>query len=163
MKLDLKQLDEYDLIEEISAETVDEPAAKFYFRGTRDWFWDLTSNLTDGQLKLSFEMQYKFLVGMMVKWENLFDAERNLAIPFSKDRALNIIQTFEIIPQDRMMELIIKVWNKVAGREEFLKNFLEGQTNTVASGPGGLTSASTTVMTQSGLADSAKKKRVKKS
>ena len=163
MRLDSRELDNYDYVFEVPAEDKDDKIAKFYFRGTRDWLWDILSKLNKGNLQLSFKEQYEFLVRIMVKWENLFDSStNNLPIPFSTERALLILQNFEIIPQDKLIKILIEVFNKVQERETYLKNLLAGSTPLDDSAQDGSKSVLTSSTIQAGDAKHVKKKRVKK-
>jgi len=162
MKLDMKQLEHFDHIEEIPAVDENDVPAKIYFRGERDWLWDFASKHTDGKFALTFTEQYEFLIRIMVKWEGIVDSNRNLAIPFSKEKALQILKTFEIISQERVVFILMAVWNAVSEREEKLKNLLAGSTDLDAPAQDGLKPVSATNTTQPVIAKGAKKKHVKK-
>jgi len=163
MKINLEQLDSYDHVEEIPAADATDKVAKIYFRGTRDWLWDFASKSKNDRFELSFQEQYEFLVRIMVKWEGIIDEKRNLPIPFSKERALQILKAFEIIKQDRVIAILMIVWNTVSEREETLKNFVAGLTTSDSPAQDGSKSVLTTDMTQSTTVKGAKKEHVKKS
>ena len=162
MKLDMKQTESFDHIEEIEPVDSNDVAAKFYFRGTRDWMWDFAKKGVGGEFKLSFTEQYELLVQIMVKWEGVYDLQRNLPIPFNKEKALQILRTFEIISQERMSFILMTVWSKISSREDALKNLVAGETNLVEPAEDGSKSVSDTATIQSPTVKSVRKKRVKK-
>lgn len=162
MKLNMERLEAFDHIEEIPPADSDDMPAKFYFRGSRDWLWDFATKVKDGMINLTVQEQYEFLVRIMVKWEGVFDAKRNLPIPFSEDKALQILRTFEIIPQPRIAIILMTVWNAVSDREDTLKNLLAEPTEPDGSAQDGSKSVSDTATTQSPTAKGAKKKTAKK-
>lgn len=163
MKFSMKQLEHFDHIEEIPAVDANDVPAKIYFRGERDWLWDFANKHQDGKFTLSFTEQYEFLIRIMVKWEGIIDSDRNLAIPFSKEKALQILRTFEIISQERVVHILMTVWNEVSKREEILKNLQAGSINLDAPAQDKLKSVSDMDTTQQVTAKGARKKRVKKS
>ncbi len=167
MKINLKRMDSYDLTEVIKGEG-GEKDAKLFFRGTRPFFYKMMAMMVPDEDKgldgfiLNFKNQYELLVMILCGWNNICDQNSGRDIIFSKDMALRVMENFDVIPHKRVYEILIEVWNKVAERENILKNLPDGSMSVVVEDKGGSNSASPTDLTHPKTAKSAKKKRVNK-
>ena len=170
MRIDLRETENYDHTEKIAGEK-SEDNVEFYFRGNRSFLFNFGRDLailTEGSdndavvRELDFREMLKHLVSVMVGWEGLIDSNTNSRILFSKDMAYKVLDNFDVIPQKRIIKILMIVWSAVQLRETTLKNLSDGSMNLVDPSLDGSKSASCIVTTPLTDVKSVKKRRVKK-
>jgi hypothetical protein len=166
MKIDLQSIQGYDHV--ATKPGNDDAPAKFFFKGTRPFVYQLSSKIrqanvnSDDELNIQMDMKEMFnsFVEIMVGWENIFDSNSGLKITFSKSMARKLVENFSIFSAEEIINIVLTVWKTVATREEILKNLPDGSIKQGDSSPDGLTNVSHTDSIQSQAVRPARRKPV---